>query len=161
MSTTETPSFGAGRALAHDSADAHVCGSAHYVDDLPVPANTLHLAVGMAPQIGRLDALDLAPVHAAEGVVLVLSAADIPAHCDIGPVFPGEPLLVAVGSEIAFHGQALFAVAARTRRQARRAARLALIDIEPRTALQLDGAAAHAAADYVRPLHQMRQGDAA
>src|SRR5439155_26628540 len=37
------------KALAHDSAVKHVMGSAAYIDDLPAPAGTLHLAPGYAP----------------------------------------------------------------------------------------------------------------
>ena len=77
---------------------------------------------------GTLRGLDLSAVRAAAGVVAVLTAADIPGKNDIAPVFADEPLLA--DSEILFHGQALFAVAATTRDAARRAARLAKIDIE-------------------------------
>ena len=37
-----------GAALAHDSALKHTTGEAVYIDDLPLPADTLHLAVGGA-----------------------------------------------------------------------------------------------------------------
>ena len=65
--------------LPHDSARLHVQGSAIYVDDLREPEGTLHVAFGMADKArGLLKSLDLAPVRAAEGVVAVLTAADIP-----------------------------------------------------------------------------------
>ena len=64
------------------------------------------------------------------GVVAVLTAADIPGKNDIAPVWADEPLFA--DKEVMFHGQALFVVAARTRDEARRAARLAKIDIEER-----------------------------
>ncbi len=115
--------------LPHDSARLHVQGSAIYVDDLREPEGTLHLAIGMADKArGTLKSLDLGPVRAAEGVVAVLTAADIPGKNDIAPVFADEPLFA--DKEILFHGQPLFAVVARTRDEARRAARLAKIDIE-------------------------------
>ena len=34
------------RPLPHDAATLHVTGQARYVDDIPVPANCLHLAFG-------------------------------------------------------------------------------------------------------------------
>ena len=115
--------------LPHDSARLHVQGSAIYVDDLREPEGTLHVAIGMADKArGSLRSLDLAPVRAAQGVVAVLTAVDIPGKNDIAPVFADEPLFA--DKEIMFHGQALFAVVARTRDDARRAARLAKIDIE-------------------------------
>ena len=118
--------------LPHDSARLHVQGAATYVDDIREPAGTLHIAIGMADKAcGRLKGLDLDAVRAAPGVVAVLTAADIPGKNDIAPVFADEPLFA--DEEVMFHGQALFAVVARTRDEARRAARLAKIDIEAKT----------------------------
>jgi xanthine dehydrogenase large subunit len=113
----------------HDSARLHVSGAAAYVDDIREPQGTLHVAVGMADKAhGMLRGLDLSAVRAAEGVVAALTAADIPGKNDVAPAFADEPLLAY--DEILFHGQALFAVAATTRDAARRAVRLAKIDIE-------------------------------
>jgi xanthine dehydrogenase large subunit len=118
--------------LPHDSAVLHVKGAANYVDDIGEPSGTLHVAIGMADKAsGNLKALRLGAVHAAPGVVAVLTAEDIPGKNDVAPVFADEPLFA--HQEVMFHGQALFAVVARTRDEARRAARLAKIDIEPRT----------------------------
>ena len=118
--------------LPHDSARLHVQGSAIYVDDIREPEGTLHVAFGMADKArGSLRGLELAPVRAAPGVVAVLTAADIPGRNDIAPAFADEPLFA--DKEILFHGQPLFAVVARTRDEARRAARLAKIDIEEQT----------------------------
>ena len=118
--------------LPHDSAVLHVQGAANYVDDIGEPAGTLHIAIGMADKAsGKLKALGLDAVRAAPGVIAVLTATDIPGKNDIAPVFADEPLFV--DQEVMFHGQALFAVVARTRDEARRAARLARIDIEAKT----------------------------
>ena len=112
----------------HDSARLHVRGLAPYIDDLREPQGLLHLAVGGASAAaGRLIALDLAGVRAAPGVVAVLSAADIPGANDIAPAFKDEPLFAF--DEILYHGQPLFAVVARDRDSARRAVKLAHIEI--------------------------------
>jgi xanthine dehydrogenase large subunit len=117
--------------LPHDSARLHVQGSAAYIDDIREPEGTLHLAVGMADKAcGVVRSLDLSAVKDAPGVVAVLTAANIPGKNDIAPVFADEPLFA--DKEVMFHGQALFVVAARKRDEARRAARLAKIDIEER-----------------------------
>src|SRR5271156_6113979 len=109
--------------LAHDSARLHVQGAAPYVDDILEPVGTLHLAVGLADKArGTLRGLDLSGVRPAPGVVLVLTAADIPGKNDIAPAFADEPLLAE--REILFHCQPIFAVVARTRDEARRAAKL-------------------------------------
>ena len=131
--------------LPHDSARLHVQGAATYVDDIGEPAGTLHIAIGMANKAsGKLKSLDLEAVRAAPGVVAVLTAADIPGKNDIAPVFADEPLFAR--QDVMFHGQALFAVVARKRDQARRAARLAKIDIEagrPRSRSRMRSSAAH------------------
>jgi xanthine dehydrogenase large subunit len=115
--------------LPHDSAVLHVQGAANYVDDIGEPAGTLHIAIGMADKAsGRLKTLDLERVRAEPGVVAAMTAMDIPGKNDIAPVFADEPLFV--DQEVMFHGQALFAVVARTRDEARRAARLATISID-------------------------------
>lgn len=111
----------------HDSGPLHVTGSAPYVDDLPTPANALHACFGLAP-VGRstIDKLDLSAVWAAPGVVDVITAADIPGENNAGPVVHDEPLLAE--GEILFPGQALFCVLAESRLQARKAARLFVLD---------------------------------
>jgi len=116
--------------LPHDSAALHVAGEARYVDDLPEPPGTLYAALGMSSQAhARIRRLDVAPVRAAQGVIAVLTAADLPAANNIGPVLPDEP---ALASELVqFRGQPLFAVAASSVELARRAARLAQVEYEP------------------------------
>ena len=94
--------------------------------------------------------VDLDAVRAAPGVVCVLTAADIPGENDVSPPIAttsrcSRPTLVE------FVGQPLFAVAARTRDQARRAARLATIDYEELPAV-LDVEAAHADRHAGRPI---------
>jgi xanthine dehydrogenase large subunit len=117
-------------ALPHDSAALHVSGEARYVDDLPEPAGTLYAAFGMSAEThAKILAMDLAPVRAAEGVIAVLAAADIPGANNIGPVLPDEPVLAA--GLVHYRGQPLFAVAATSVELARRAARLARIEYQP------------------------------
>ena len=115
--------------LPHDSASLHVRGAAPYVDDIREPQGALHCAPGLSPAAsGAIRALDLAAVRAAPGVVAVLTAADIPGDNDCSPGFHDEPLIA--DARVTFHGQCIFLVVAETRDQARRAARLARIDIE-------------------------------
>jgi xanthine dehydrogenase large subunit len=112
----------------HESARLHVTGEATYIDDLPEPVGTLHGCLGLSQRAhAEIAALDLAPVRAAPGVVEVLTAADIPGENDVSPTHRhDEPILAE--TRVAFHGQPIFCVIARTRAQARAAARLAKID---------------------------------
>ena len=151
------PGASVGLALAHDSAARHVQGSAAYVDDLPEPAGTLHVAPGSAGAArGAIRSVDLDPVRAAPGVVAVLTAADIPGVNDCSPAFGDDPILAA--GEVLFHGQVVFAVVAATRDAARRAARRARIEVEarpPRVTVD-DGLAAGA---EVLPPYEFRRGE--
>ncbi len=62
--------------LPHDSGAKHVQGAAEYIDDIPEPTGTLHIAVGGAPVArGVLRRIDLDEVKKAPGVVAVITAA--------------------------------------------------------------------------------------
>jgi xanthine dehydrogenase large subunit len=145
-------------ALPHDSASKHVQGAADYIDDVREPEGTLHIAIGMSLAArGRLTSLDLQRVRAAPGVVAVLTSHDIPGKNDVAPAFEDEPLFA--DDEIAFHGQALFAVVAESHEAARRAARLARVQIErERPSVTVDDALARD--ETVLPDHAFIQGDA-
>ncbi len=148
----------AGTSEPHDAAHAHVTGRATYVDDKPAVHDTVHVALGTSTiASGRIKTLDLDAVRAAPGVVAVLSTDDLSEPIDIGPVFPGDPLLVQ--SDIAHFGQAIFAVAATSHRAARQAAALARLEYDT-TAPLLDMAEAIKHEDFVRPPHRMQRGDA-
>ena len=118
--------------LPHDAARLHVTGAARYVDDIPTPTGTLHLAFGQSPiAAGRLTGLDLDPVRAAPGVVAVLVAEDLPFANDVSPSVHDEPLL-ATGA-LHYVGQPIFVVAATSHRAARFAVRQARIETEAGT----------------------------
>ncbi len=142
----------------HDSAIKHVTGHATYVDDIREPEGTLHMAVGGAPAAaGKLGRVDLDAVRSAPGVVAVLTAADIPGHNDVSPVGAGDDPIF-IKEHVDFHGQVVFAVAATTRDAARRAVRLARIEVEPAKPLvSVDDALA--ARTTVVPDYGFRRGD--
>lgn len=142
----------------HDSAPLHVTGAARYADDGPEPADMLHLAFGQSAHAhARILSMDLSAVRAAEGVVHVFTAADIPGANDVSPV-AGDDRLLADG-EVICVGQAIFLVAATSQRAARKAARLARIDYEPLPAC-LTIEAAQAANSLIEPTQRMARGDA-
>jgi xanthine dehydrogenase large subunit len=112
-----------GKPLPHDSAPLHVTGQARYLDDIPLPAGALHLAFGLSTVAhGEIVSMDLSAVRAAPGVVMVLSAEDLPDMPDCSPSAHDEPLL-AVG-RVHYHGQPVFLVVAESHLAARKAARL-------------------------------------
>ena len=165
-----------GLALPHDSAARHVQGTAAYIDDLPEPAGTVHVAPGYAagagpgaasgtaagaaaPARGAIRSLDLDAVRASPGVLAVLTAADVPGTNDCSPAASGDDPILADG-EIRFHGQVVFAVVAGTRDAARRAARRARIEIDarPPTVTVDQGLAAGA---EMLPPYEFRRGEPA
>ncbi|WP_284162815.1 xanthine dehydrogenase molybdopterin binding subunit [Frigidibacter sp. SD6-1] len=123
-----------GASLPHDSAALHVTGRARYVDDLPVPADTLHLAFGLSTIAhGEITSMDLSAVRAAPGVVAVLTADDLPFENDVSPSGDHEPMLSR--GTVHFVGQPIFLVVAESHLQARKAARLGQISYRERPAL--------------------------
>jgi xanthine dehydrogenase large subunit len=115
--------------LPHDAAALHVNGSARYVDDIPTPNGTLHLAFGTSPiAAGTLNSMNLNAVRATEGVITVLTAGDLEFDADVSPSAHDEPLLAE--QTVAYVGQPTFLVIAESHTAARKAARLAQYDIK-------------------------------
>lgn len=142
----------------HDSAHLHVCGAARYVDDEAEPGNLLHLAFGQSIHAhARITGMDLSAVRAADGVVAVYTAADIPGANDVGPVAHDDRLLA--DGEVISIGQPIFLVAATSQMAARKAARLGHIDYEPLPAI-VTIAAARDGGSLIEPTQRMARGDA-
>ncbi|MCB5409938.1 xanthine dehydrogenase molybdopterin binding subunit [Pseudogemmobacter faecipullorum] len=133
-----------GQPLPHDSAPLHVTGAARFADDIPLPAGCLHLAFGLSEiACGQIEEMDLSAVHAAPGVVRVITAQDLRARFgaipDCAPAVPDEPLLSDTGVE--YHGRPLFIVVAESHLAARKAARRAKIRYrETKPVLSIDEA---------------------
>ena len=120
--------------LPHDSGPLHVAGRARYVDDIPMPPDTAHLAFGMSSEArAEITVMDLSAVRAAEGVIAVLTAEDLPGTNDVSPSIHDEPLLAE--GEVFYLGQPLFAVIATSHLAARKAARLGKITYAAKPAL--------------------------
>jgi len=117
------------RPLPHDSGAKHVQGAAEYIDDIPEPIGTLHIAVGGSPVArGLIRRLVLDDVRSAPGVVAVITAADIAGKNDISPAHADEPVFA--HDRVDFHSQPVFAVVATTRDAARRAVLRARIEVD-------------------------------
>src|SRR5258706_2734206 len=146
-----------GRPQAHESAHLHVSGGATYVDDIALPANTLHAALGMSSVAhARIRSMDLARVAAAPGVVAIATVDDIPGTNNYGPILADDPIFAP--GLVQYAGQSLFAVAATSYDAARRAALLARVDYDVLPAI-LDIPAALAAQSFVLPTERVVRGD--
>jgi xanthine dehydrogenase large subunit len=139
------------------AASVHVTGRATYTDDIAEPADLLHLAVGMSEKPhARIAELDLGKVLAAPGVIAVMTADDIAGSNNCGPVVADDPILAP--GVVEYAGQAIFAVAATTVDEARKAARLARIvyeELEPILGIRQ----AIEAGSFVLPSETLRRGD--
>ena len=147
-----------GRAHPHESALLHVSGEASYTDDLPELQGTLHAALGLSQKAhAKVRNMDLDRVRGAPGVVAVLTAQDIPGVNDCGPIIHDDPILA--DGLVQYVGQPLFLVVADSHDNARRAARLGMVDYEELPAV-LTPKAARDAQSFVLPPMQLQRGDA-
>ncbi|MCO4318431.1 xanthine dehydrogenase molybdopterin binding subunit [Phyllobacterium sp. 21LDTY02-6] len=148
-----------GKGIAHDSAARHVAGEAAYIDDMPELPGTLHGALVLSPVAhGRLKGVDASEALAMEGVAGFWSAGDVPGHNEVGPIHTGEPLFAETILE--HEGQVIGIVAARDFETAYRAAKRVRLDIEKLDPV-LDIEEAHRRKNYVVPLQEVVDGDAA
>jgi len=146
-----------GKTLPHDSAHLHVSGTAAYTDDLPEPRDLLHVAVGMSSVAhARIKHVDLEDVVSAAGVVDTCVAADITGENNCGPIVADEQILAA--DVVEYVGHAVFAVAAETVDQARKATRLANIAYKKLDAI-LDPMTAVKKRSFVLPTEELQRGD--
>ncbi len=149
----------ASRSTPHESAHLHVSGEATYIDDIAEVAGTVHAALGTSEMAhARVLSMDLDRVRDSDGVIAVLTAADIPGVNDCGPIVHDDPVLA--DGLVQYIGQPLFAVFAHTHDQARRAARKATVEYEELPAV-LTPVEAHRQQSYVVPPMRLARGDAA
>jgi xanthine dehydrogenase large subunit len=115
--------------VSHESAAAHVTGTALYTDDLVVRSqNVLHAWPVQAPHTHALIlAMHTQPALAVPGVVKVLTASDVPGVNDAG-VKHDEPLFP---SEVMFHGHAVCWVLGESLEAARLGAEAVVVEYQP------------------------------
>ncbi len=143
--------------FSHDAAPQHVSGQAVYVDDIPAPANTLHLAFGLSEvACGRIESVNLEAVRNSRGVRAVMTADDLPAANDVSPAAHDEPLLAA--GSVHFVGQPVFLVIADSHLLARRAAARGETEIEKLEAVLTIDEAVKAGSRFEEPL-EYQKGD--
>ncbi|MDD2632293.1 MAG: xanthine dehydrogenase molybdopterin binding subunit [Bacteroidales bacterium] len=118
----------------HHSALQHVTGRSVFVNDMGFGDQLLFGRVVFSQQAhANIRSICTQQARAAEGVVAVLTAADIPGLNQMGPVVPDEPCLAT--DQVSFFGQAVALIAARTEAAARKAASLLNIEYEPLPAI--------------------------
>ena len=146
--------------LPHDAAKLHVTGTARYVDDIPMPAGCLHLAFGISTIAkGQITSMDLDAVRASDGVVMVITAQDLPFANDVSPSIHDEPLLS--DGSVHYMGQPLFLVVANNHRAARVAARKGTVEYAEETPILTVDQALQADSRFEDGPRIYQKGDAA
>ena len=146
-----------GTSLPHESARAHVSGSATYIDDIPELHGTLHAAPILSNVAhGKLRGVDTSEAARMKGVRAVLLARDIPGDPILATFVHDEPIFAA--ETVEYVGQVIGLVVADTVMQARRAARKVKLDIEQLPAI-LTPQDALAAQSFVLPPVTVRRGE--
>jgi len=103
-------------------------GSGEFVDDMNVPG-MLHAAVLRTKHPRALiTSIDISAARAASDVVAVLTAKDVPGERMLGHIIHDWPVMIAVGEETRYVGDAVAIVAATTKQAAQKA--IALIHVE-------------------------------
>jgi len=145
--------------MNHESAGAHVTGSALYTEDLAGRfQGLLHAWPVLAPvSHGMVVSLDASSARAEPGVHTVLAARDVPGEPDTGTIRHDEPLFP---DEIQFHRQPLTWVLADSVEAARRGAESVRVVCEPLPAILTIGQAIAGNSFFGPPL-ALRRGDAA
>ena len=156
MTVTQKNTY-VGRSITHESAHLHVSGKANYVDDIPEVEGTLYAGLGLAEIAhGKIINMDLSAVWQAEGVVSVLTGAEL-LHNNCGPVVADEPIIAT--DMVSFFGQVIFVVVAKTYQQAQQASRLAKVTYEAlEPILTIEQAIARQS--WILPPVQITAGDA-
>ncbi len=140
-----------------DDLHLHVRGRSVYIDDLPSPAGCL-VAVPLGSPVahGTITRLDATAALAMDGVIAVLTAADIPGENQIGSIFPDEPLLA--DGTVHHGGQTVALVLATSRAIAVEARRAVVLEVAPLPAV-LEAREAAAAGQLLQPARTFAMGD--
>ena len=121
-----------GKPFPHESAAAHVQGTARYTDDQPRFTGMLSAWPVLAPHArARITALETTPALEVPGVVHVLTHRDVPGENDLSAHKGDEPLLPEF--EVLFHSQAVAWVLAEDDAAARAGAARVHVAYEPLT----------------------------
>ncbi|GAA3652616.1 xanthine dehydrogenase subunit D [Nocardioides ginsengisoli] len=153
---------GIGSSAPRPDGDAKVRGRFPFSSDLCVPGMLWGHTVRSPHAYARIQSVDVTRARAAEGVRVVLTAADVPGRNGFGLVVDDQPVLAS--DVVRYVGEPVAVVAAATPEQARRAAALvevAYTELEPlcsvEEALAPDAPALHPDGNLVRTI-DIRRG---
>ncbi len=142
---------------SHESAEWHVTGKAVYTDEQRPPAGMLSVYPVMAPHArARILKMDVAAAYEVDGLVTVLTAADVPGENNTGVIVHDEVLFPT--EEVSYWGQAVAWTVGETEDAARIAAQRVRVEYEPLPPI-LSIREALAANSFHNTPQVMRRGD--
>lgn len=108
----------------------HVRGESIFIDDVNIPASTLHCAVYFSPIAhGKIKSINFDEARSSEGVVSILTYKDIPGENQIGGIIQDEKLFA--DDAVEFIGEPIALVVAKSVSQARTAVKKITAEFEP------------------------------
>lgn len=107
-----------------------VLGTGEYADDMKVPGMLHGVALRAKYPRALVKNIDITLAQSYPGVKIVLLAKDVPGQRFLGHIVPDWPALVAVGEETRYIGDAIALIAASTKKIARAARELIVVDYE-------------------------------
>lgn len=119
-----------GGCLARVDGLAKALGTAKYVDDVTVEGMVYAKAIRPPAPRCKVKSINAAPALAVDGVLAVYTADDIPGHRYIGHLQKDWPILIAVGEETRYVGDAVALVVTQTKCQLDKACKLVEIEYE-------------------------------
>ncbi|NJP08681.1 MAG: xanthine dehydrogenase molybdopterin binding subunit [Leptolyngbyaceae cyanobacterium RU_5_1] len=119
-----------GKRKSHESAEGHVTGKAVYTDEQRPPVGMLSVYPVLAAHArAKITSIDTSAADEVEGLVTVLTAADVPGENDTGAIAHDEILLPT--DEVMYWGQAVAWTVGETEDAARLAAQKITVEYEP------------------------------
>jgi CO/xanthine dehydrogenase Mo-binding subunit/aerobic-type carbon monoxide dehydrogenase small subunit (CoxS/CutS family) len=122
------PAGAVGASLPRKDAAAKVRGGALFAEDLPIEGALIGKMLFSERAHARIRSVDISKASRAEGVVLVLTAKDVPGINAFGLFVPQQPVIA--GDEVLYLGDVVAVVLAETRERAEAARALIAVDYE-------------------------------
>lgn len=135
----------------------HIKGESIFLDDMPVPAETLYAVIFDSPVAhGKIKSVNFDKALAQPGVVKIITAKDIPGENQIGNIIADETLLAE--NTVEYIGEPVAIIAADTTLNAKKARKLIEIEIEELEPIT-DPREAYAKGSLIQPPVVFSSGD--
>lgn len=126
----ENRAFRLGERMPRVDARAKATGAGEYVDDMKIPGMLCGTALRTPAPRALIKGIDVSRARAVPGVVAVLTADDVPGERYLGHLKHDWPVMIAVGEESRYIGDAIALIAAENKAALREARSLITVDYE-------------------------------